>query len=105
MLARKSSYQKGRESLGLLADILTDEQAEAADTSQLLAGNDPCATVVCSVAGERPDAEYSQVCLLPVDGVGIGEYPGDDQVVVAAGDGRVRCRQRHHTSLHRRGSR
>lgn len=34
MLARKGSYQKGRESLGLLADMLTDEQAEAVDTSE-----------------------------------------------------------------------
>ena len=34
MLARKSSYHKGRESLGLLADLLGDEQQEATDTSK-----------------------------------------------------------------------
>jgi hypothetical protein len=105
MLARKSSYQKGRESLGLLADILTDEQAEAADTSQLLAANGPCPTILCSVARKRLDAEYSQVRLLPVHGVGVGEYAGDDQMVVAAREGGVRRRQRHHTALHRGGSR
>uniref|UniRef100_A0A914VXL5 Ion transport domain-containing protein n=1 Tax=Plectus sambesii TaxID=2011161 RepID=A0A914VXL5_9BILA len=35
MLARKSSYQKGRESQGLLDGMLTDEQAEAVDTMWL----------------------------------------------------------------------
>lgn len=58
-----------------------------------------------SVVDQQLHAEYFQICVLSVDGFGVGEYARNDQVVAAF---RLRCfrrRRRNHAAVLRRGHR
>jgi hypothetical protein len=103
MLARKNSYQKGRESLGLLADMqmLQDERRESAES-----GNIAFSSMFIRISSTSQSCNYaklSQTHVRSIDGVCVVAHAAHDTLLVAAQLDHLCRRCGHYTTVHCRG--